>query len=97
MQSVNLGSEQESTHPTQNVIGDDETYSDVQYVPWSTSGSGPLSRRPSIVQVKKKGKSLYRSMIGKVAALWGVLMRVNFVFSIVAMMVITFIRLCVCS
>ena len=88
MQSVNLGSEQESTHPTQNVISDDE--------PCSGVSSVPLSLHPYFVQVKRKGKSLYGSMMGKVTTLWGALMRVNFVFSIVAMMVIIFVRLCIC-
>ena len=79
-QSVNLGSEPESTHPTPS---SDDPFSEVQ-----RGERLPLSHQLSLVQVKKKGKSLYRSMVKKAAALWGVLMRVNFVFSIVAMMVI---------
>ena len=81
-QTVNLGSEQESTHvPAQS----DDPFSGGRQA--SRSSDNSLLRQFSCFQMKRKGKDLYHHVLKKAAALWGSLMRVNFVFSIVAMMV----------
>ena len=53
----------------------------------SRSSDNSLLCQFSCFQMKRKGKDLYHHVYKKAAALWGALMRVNFVFSIVAMMV----------
>eukprot|EP00731_Ephydatia_muelleri_P026181 Em0018g281a len=79
--TVNLGSEQESTHvPAQS----DGPFSGGRQA--SRSSDNSLLRQFSCFQMKRKGKDLYHHVLKKAAALWGALMRVNFVFSIVAMM-----------